>query len=89
MWRVPKVKRRQLNGGKIFTMHAVINQGARVFFPISLVLQSTIKVTGDLMHQSASAHSKTSSTLDQALSYMSSISSKSDFSTIYRNKYKT
>ena len=51
MWRVPEKKRRQLNGDEIFTMHAVIKQGARVFFPISLVLQSTIKITGDLKHQ--------------------------------------
>ena len=89
MWRVPEKKRRQLNGDEIFTMHAVIKQGARVFSPISLILQSTIKITDHLKHQNASAYSKTSSTLDQALSYMSSISPKSDFSTIHRNRYKT
>ena len=80
MWRVPKVKRRQLNGGKIFTMHAVINQGARVFFPISLVLQSTIKLVRIRRPQVLwTKHCHTCRT----------ISPKSDFSTIYRNKYKT
>ena len=32
MLRVPEIKRRQQNGDEIFTMHAVVKQGARVFF---------------------------------------------------------